>query len=188
MWHVKFEKARKVFRRWISRDRKHWDNYLAEKNTWLKKNTWLNRSPLVLTIFPSLYLIIFLSSWIDEKGMTNPRTFNFLDLGKYSTQSVFLKRSNSPLFCSGLAGGSEGQSPCPQSHTWQSIKCQTIEKLNKICSKEDCWSRVLISRLHYFLLHCCFVLNRGGAKLCKKLGLSEGNINGGGNKMIVGEI
>ena len=70
--------------------------------------------------------------------MTNPRTFNFLDLGKYSTQSVFLKRSNSPLFCSGLAGGSEGQSPCPQSHTWQSIKCQTIEKLNKICSKEDC--------------------------------------------------
>ena len=26
MWHIKFEKARKVFRRWISRDRKHWDN------------------------------------------------------------------------------------------------------------------------------------------------------------------
>ena len=25
--------------------------------------TWLNRSPLVLTIFPSLYLISFLSSW-----------------------------------------------------------------------------------------------------------------------------
>ena len=92
--------------------------------------TWLNRSPLVLTILPSLYLVIFLSSWAEIENMKSS------DSDSNCWGKLSWKMFNSPPFCSSLVCGSEGQSPYPQSHTYQ-IELIAEQISNKM------WIRIL---------------------------------------------